>query len=138
MVVPFCVKSVLNGEMIGPHEGKELALMLAGTKKCALFFDAIPDQNTIAEDIIPEKTFAPYAASHQLMRFEKDIVCNKLNAVIRVVCFTLPGEEWRAHFIMWLKEKRFQNIFVHNPEHDRMIGYLLGYAQTDINHFLSQ
>jgi hypothetical protein len=43
--------------MIGPHEGQELELMLAGKKRLAAFGDIIPENGIINEQIIPEKNY---------------------------------------------------------------------------------
>jgi|GEM_PF-4142683 len=40
---------------VGPHEGRELELMLTRDKKLALFGDIVWKDGTIAETIIPER-----------------------------------------------------------------------------------
>lgn len=45
--------------MIGPHEGRELELMLVGQKCLAAFGDIVPENGIIAEHIIPEKNLNP-------------------------------------------------------------------------------
>ena len=122
--------------MIGPHEGKELELMLADKKPIAMFYDVVPEGEEISKNIIPEAAFAPYVETGRFKRFSKDIYNVKLKTDIRFVCFTLPGEEWRAKFLLWLKSELYSNALNHNPEHDRMIGMLLGYDDSDIEEYL--
>ena len=86
--------------MIGPHEGKELELMLSGEKHLALFSDILT-ANGISEEIIPENAFAPYVASGKITRSQNDLVIQSSNDIIRIVCFTTPGNLWRANFVFW-------------------------------------
>lgn len=124
--------------MIGPHEQKELDLMLAGEKSLAVFHDLLVEGAEISEEIIPEKLFAPYVAKNQIKRFEK-IITNKRNGdKIKFVSFTLPGEEWRAHFYLWIEEGIFSKELQYNPAHDELIGKLLGYSDADIKDFLDR
>src|SRR5690606_30318844 len=83
--------------MIGPHQGRELELMLAGQKHLALFYDTLTEPFENNEEIIPEAAFASYVASGAIRRFQKDIPHPKRNTLARYVCFTTPGNEWRAH-----------------------------------------
>ncbi|MCB1530012.1 MAG: hypothetical protein H6853_09060 [Rhodospirillales bacterium] len=122
--------------MIGPHEGKELELMLAGDKKLAFFHDIIPAEGEIAEEIIPERAFAPYVQEGRLLRFAGDIPKTGSADVLRFVCFTLPGEEWRAQFILWLKREWLGGRLEYNPAHEDIIGNLLGYDAQDIEEYL--
>ena len=124
--------------MIGPHEGKELELMLMGDKKLAIFHDAVPSEGQISEEIIPENAFAAHVQAGTIKRFSKDIYNTKSGNLIRYVCFTLPNEEWRASFILWLKEERLVGRVLHDPAHDAIIGRLLGYDEQDIEEFLAQ
>lgn len=112
---------------IGPHEGRELELMLAGKKPCAFFHDALPENGQISEQIILERAFAPYVAGGKFLRFSKET--SKNNQLIRYVCFTLPAEAWRADAIFWLRE-------YNDDAADRMIGRLLGYTEEQIDAFL--
>lgn len=59
--------------MIGPHEGKELELMLQGIKRLAMFHDIVPAKGGISEEIIPERAFARYIEQGEIIRFSRDI-----------------------------------------------------------------
>lgn len=122
--------------MIGPHEGKELELMLAGEKSLAMFHDLVPAGGEIAEGVIPERAFAPHVAAGAIKRFAVDITNAKNGDVIRYVCFTLPGQEWRAEFLLWMNQEFYAGRLNHSPAHDELIGKLLGYGAADIQDFL--
>lgn len=115
-------------EGVGPHTGRELEFMLSGQKLCALFFDVIPENGKIPEEIIPEAAFAPYIAEGRFLRFSKESV-TKTNRIVRYVCFTSPTEAWRADAIFWLSNH-------HDDAADIIIGRLLGYTEDQINAFL--
>jgi hypothetical protein len=114
---------------IGPHEGRELQLLLSGTKKAALFADFIPDNGLMPEEIIPELAFAPYVENKTLVRFCFEKTHPELNKTFRTVIFTRPDEEWRANALMWLRN------FKDNTSHIT-IGRLLGYSEDDIQSFV--
>lgn len=125
--------------MIGPHQGKELELMLTGEKKLAVFHDSMPDDGaSIPEEIIPDKAFAPHVQCNALKRFEKTIINKKNNDAIKFVCFTLPEEEWRAEFFLWLEEQVFSQELDYNISQDEIIGKLLGYSEIDIKDFVER
>ncbi|MEX2642606.1 MAG: hypothetical protein WD270_04090 [Acetobacterales bacterium] len=74
---------------IGPHEGRELELMLAGRKPLAMFSDARQHR-----DLFPEDDFAPHVAAGRIIRGERSFLSH---GGIDVVCiyYALPGEAWR-------------------------------------------
>jgi hypothetical protein len=123
--------------MIGPHEGKELELMLAGEKPLAAFGDIIPPDGEISEEIIPEQKFAPYVKAGAIKRFAADISYKNSKEMVRVICFTLPGEEWRAQFMIWYKAAFYSDRIPYDPSQEYIIGELLGYSTEDIAHFIT-
>lgn len=125
--------------MIGPHEGKELELMLAGKKHLAAFGDVLPDDGSkIHEQIIPEEKFAPYVKSGAIKRFEQRIFVQKRDYELMHVCFTTPGNEWRAQTFLWLREMVHTDRIPYDDAIDVIIGRLLGYCEPDIQEFLSK
>lgn len=124
--------------MIGPHEGKELQLMLSGQKSLAVFHDAIPASGNIPEEVIPETAFAPYVQSKKINRHVADIRSAKDSSIIRYVCFTLPGEDWRAQFFLWLAEGRISGRIPADDACDIIAGRLLNYSESEIQHFLQK
>ena len=124
--------------MIGPHVGKELDLMLAGEKVFAAFSDVVPESGEIIEEIIPEQAFAPYVAEGKFIRIAKDFVDPGDGMVVRYVCFTVPGEEWRAQTYLWIREQIRSGKMPYDNACDVIIGRLLGYSEEDIQEFINQ
>ncbi len=118
--------------MIGPHEGKELDLMLSGAKKLAVFHDAIQENQRPPEAIIPEQTFAPYVDNGTFTRIEYLVRDAKNGLDILYVCFTPPDETWRAKAFLWIKEQTFNRKRQQDDADDITIGRLLGYSESDI------
>ena len=125
--------------MIGPHQGKELELMLAGEKSLAVFHDQVfaPDPQ-ISEDIIPEAAFAPYVQKGEITRYAEDVYFDIRQANIRYVCFTLRGQEWRAKFYLWYINGLASGSILPSPEHEKIIGALFDYSNDDINDFIKK
>ncbi len=121
--------------MIGPHQGKELDLMLSGKKHLAAFSEEIIEGKTIPEDIIPEAAFKPYLPI-PFVRKSKDIFFPRTKTFIRYVCFVEHQQTWRADAYFWIIE-RYKN---HDPSFDvaseTMIGRLLGYTEEDIKDYI--
>lgn len=83
---------------IGPHEGRELELLLAETKPLAMFSDVVP-----ASFEWGEEKFQPHVATGRLIKHE-EIIPHAYSAPYpggpapypgRYVYFARPGEEWR-------------------------------------------
>lgn len=110
--------------------------MLAGKKKLAAFGDVLPEEGHIPEEIIPDEAFAPYVASGQIKRFQKIVPSPKFKTGVMQVCFTLPGEEWRAAAYLWIREMTYARKMPDDEASDTMIGRLLGYDEESIREFL--
>ena len=106
------------------HTGRELLLMLAGTKPFAAFVDDYP---SVSEDeIIPEPYFEQYVKSGKILKFEHiEIQNEKIAHSLRYVMYALPGEEWRAnaYLMIW----KLAHKYGWNEGFERIEGYLLGY-----------
>ena len=122
--------------MIGPHEGRELELMLAGKKPLAVFHDVVVPGQEIHEDIIPEQIFAPYIGQGKIERIAEDIYSLRLGCTVRHVCFVLPGQKWRAEFFLWYCRHLLSDQIKYGDDQEYIIGGLLGYAADDIAEFI--
>lgn len=118
---------------IGPHEERELELMLAGVKPLAYFSEL-----TRAEFEFPDAEFEPHVQAGRIIK--RDILhIQKMfgqDEEIRSLYYALPGEEWRidkAH------ANRLRGYQTHKEtEHDsREMGELLGYTKHEIDCFIS-
>ncbi|MEQ8286075.1 hypothetical protein [Thalassospira sp.] len=114
---------------IGPHNDRELELMLAGTKPMALFSDAVH-----VSDYFPDADFAPYVETGKIIRVE-EIIPDEPYAM-RYLFFALPGEEWRIEEALTMSRNLWaRTVKDHDADSARM-GELLGYSANDIKAFL--
>lgn len=120
--------------MIGPHEGKELELMLAGKKHLAVFYDSLLPDVPIPEEVIPEQKFSLYVENGKIKRFSEDLFTKK--GIVKYVCFTTSGEEWRASAFLWAKKEGFSHRRPFDEAYEYFIGRLLGYEEKDILYFI--
>ena len=115
---------------IGPHNDRELELMLAGTKPMAMFSDAVH-----VSDYFPEADFAPHVKAGRIIRVEEIIPKEPYD--MRYLFYALPGEEWRIEeALVMCRNLCAGTVKDHDADSARM-GELLGYSAQDIDHFLS-
>ncbi len=114
---------------IGPHEGRELDLMLAGRKPLARFSEAL-----IARDILPEAAFAPHVAAGSIVKHEVPIA-GKIPAVR--LYYALPEEAWRIEALCRIDAAIADGTCKATDEIERKIGRLLGYAEADIEVYIA-
>jgi len=122
--------------MIGPHEGRELELMLAGKKPLAMFHDLLLADHEIPEEIIPEEKFKPYVDTGKIIRYVEDVPTGKANDIIRYVLFSLPDETWRIQAYLWMTKEIFSGRRPADEASEIFTGRLLGYSEEDISDFL--
>lgn len=118
---------------IGPHEGRELELMLSGVKPLAYFCEL-----TRAEFDWPDEDFEPHVKSGRILK--REILHTEtimgVEEEVRFLYFALPREEWRI-------EKAHANFMrcnengVETEFDSREMGTLLGYADHEIDVFVS-
>ena len=118
-------------EGIGPHELRELELMLAGRKPLAVFCDGVP-----ASFELPEKDFAPHVASGRIIRREEIYLDPRADYPGRFVYYALPEEAWRIEALHRINEAIFTGRRKATEQNDIETGRLLGYAEEDIQRFL--
>ncbi len=117
---------------IGPHEFRELELMLSGAKPMAMFCDTVP-----ASYETPEAEFAPHLESGALVMRE-DVYENPVAEFpTRFVYYALPGEEWRIDAVCRINEAIFTGRRNATEQDDRETGRLLGYDEEDIRRYLA-
>src|SRR3546814_14764503 len=110
---------------VGPHEGRELELMLAGEKPLAMFGDAVGSAYEI-----PEIDFAPFVADGTFVRREEVYRPGGTGVPGRSVYFARAGEEWRIQTM----HRITQSLVVHqesiNPPLQREIVRLLEFGRS--------
>src|SRR5262245_49363302 len=86
---------------IGPHEDRELALMLAGEKPLAMFSEIVP----IEAGLVPDEAFEPHVAAGQIIKREVyeavlPLTVHHPDARLRRVLYALPDEAWRIEAML--------------------------------------
>ncbi len=115
---------------IGPHNDRELELMLAGTKPMAMFSDAAH-----VSDYFPEADFAPHVEAGRIIRIEEIIPKEPYD--MRYLFYALPGEAWRIEeALVMCRSLCAGTVKDHDTDSARM-GELLGYLREDIETFLA-
>jgi hypothetical protein len=118
---------------VGPHEGRELELMLSGSKPLSMFVEPIPPEF----DVFPEEEFHSLVAQGRLV---KEVSIETLpgpgdkKRQVRRVLYALPGEEWRIRAVLLVQH--LYTTLPGWPDLDRVIGILLGYERRDIEQFV--
>ena len=97
--------------------------MLQGKKPLAAFCDVL--ETNCSEEIIPEKTFAPYVTSGKIIRRES--ISGEAPKQLRRVLYALLGEEWRMDAYLLLWEVAGKSGW--NESLERFEGRLLGYEE---------
>lgn len=119
---------------IGPHEGRELELMLAGKKPLAMFNDDWP------EDMEPpEIFFDPYLAEGWFVKDERFVPSSAYkDGHLRYYFYALPGEEWRIDRMIEIQRRFTEESLPTTPELETETGQLLGYDEADIQVFVNR
>jgi hypothetical protein len=118
---------------VGPHEGRELDLMLRGEKPLAVFSEA-----TDVDYPWPDEAFAPHVAAGRVVQRDffvtEEVETGSLE--IRYLYFALPGEEWRieAAHDTWTRRGGSD---AEKEARRRAMGRLLGYDPKDIETYIA-
>lgn len=117
---------------IGPHDGRELELMLAGTKPLAMFSDLIPSNYEW-----PDAAFEPYVSSGALVK--QEFLTNAQDGYhkVRHLYFALPKEAWRIERAHALSLLNFDIWCEEAEESCSLLGRLLGYSEKEIEAFIN-
>jgi len=123
---------------IGPHDDRELELMLAGRKPLAMFTEVLP----LESGLIPEADFAPHVASGRLTMREvlehaDKVPYDQRELHVRRVLYALPGNEWRID-AMILACQVAASLRKWDEGLERVIGKLLGYEDRQIDAFIKK
>jgi hypothetical protein len=119
---------------IGPHEGRELELMLSGCKPLSMF---VAD----ADGLFPEQDFDAQVAMGVLKKSvsEETVVApHGGTAKVRRVMYSLQGEEWRIEAMRLVLGVYDTSGPGWKPDLERIIGTLLGYEREDIEEFIDR
>lgn len=114
---------------IGPHEGRELDLLLSGQKPMAMFSDVVP-----ASFDWGETDFDPYVQRKQILK--RETFLEREGLTFRFVYFCLPSEEVRIDQLHEINTTIFTGVRPATEEDDIQTGRLLGYTEDDISTYI--
>jgi hypothetical protein len=120
---------------VGPDEGRELELMIAGTKPLSMFVEPIPSES----EYFPEADFDVLVSMGRLIKsvsVESVKTPDGKSGQVRRILYALPEEEWRIKSLLLVQNLYFLLTPGWRPDLDRVIGLLLGYELKDIESFL--
>lgn len=117
--------------LIGPHEGRELELMLSGTKPAAMFYDVFPSR-----EFIPAEKFLPYVKKGHILAKEVTFNIEKFNCITTYMFYALPSESWRIDQLEKLQRSFIDGTCTDSNATNREIGKLLGYSDEAIDFYL--
>ncbi len=117
--------------MIGPHNGKELELMLAGKKRFARF----SAEAGLSPEEAGDAGFEPHVAAGRIKKF---VHASQTGPAVETRYYCLPGEEWRVKLDLLVSRDQHTERMKDFAWEDlvRMDGWLLGYEAEDIEDFV--
>jgi hypothetical protein len=127
----------LDGLPYKIHTGRELTLMLEGSKPLACFSGQYPPASDVEE--IPDRLFDPYVEQGRFVRREYVMLAGYCGPALqraglrmRIVMYALPHQEWRIDAMILLMDSAAKCGWSEGFE--RVQGSLLGYEdwQNDI------
>jgi hypothetical protein len=121
--------------LVGPHEGRELELMLSGDKPFSMFVESIPADF----EVFSEQDFDRLVSQGKLIKhvsIEVIPVAGGKTGKIRRVLYALPSEEWRIKALLLIQDLYGSLSPGWRPDLERLIGLLLGYSRGDIEKFV--
>jgi hypothetical protein len=119
----------------GPHEGRELELMLRGAKPLSMFVDVEPSEF----ELFPEQEFDSFVSKGKLVkRVQLEATSDRSgkDVTLRRILYALPHDEWRIDAFLLVQSVYDSLCPGWRPDLDRVIGLLLGYDREDIEKFL--
>ena len=123
---------------LGPHEGRELALMLEGKKHLSYFFLEVG----IEREVFPEEEFDHLVASGILLKDERveqltsPETGEATNA--RNILYATADEAWRIPAMRTVQDIYRKVGSGWRPDLERVIGSLLGYDPRDVEAFIER
>ncbi len=119
--------------LIGPHEGQEIALMLAGEKPLALFSGFVGETQ-----IVPDGEFEPHVREGRLLKREWEVPLPHEEGMppFRHVLLALPDEAWRLDDAYDILNHHEGDPRRHSDDGHVRMGWLLGYSEEAIGAFI--
>ena len=110
---------------LGPHQGKELELLLSGKKPIAMI------------EPCRWREFSKYVENGVLNTMPIAVLRSRISKRRGTdILYFLPGEEWRAAMLQTIYNNIVNEDRLMTTEDHTTIGKLLGYSDADIKTFL--
>jgi hypothetical protein len=122
---------------LGPHENRELELMLAGKKHVSSF----SFEEGIEREIFPERQFDSHVADGFLVkdaRVECWVSADGEEINMRSVLYATASEAWRIPAMRMVQDIYHSMGPGWRPDLERVIGSLLGYGRRDVELFVER
>ena len=123
--------------LLGPHEGQELSLMLAGSKHLSVFCIECQDHDWSE---FPESDFDEEVAKGNFIKRERRETVETPQGdqiEIRTVLYATSQEFWRISGVYLFVDNLYRSLGAgYRPDFERVIGGLLGYASNEIEFFI--
>jgi hypothetical protein len=116
---------------VGPHDGRELELMLEGKKPLSMF----SADDAVEYEDYPDKRFDALTSEG---RFVKEVRIGKLVLVngeemrTRRILYATASEAWRIPAMLMIQDIYATLTPGRRPDLERAIGWLLGYDRSDV------
>ena len=120
---------------VGPHDGRELQLMLEGKKHLSMFLI----EDDVEYEDYPDKRFDALAMEGRFVkevRVEKFMLVNGVEMGSRRILYATPGEAWRIPAMLMIEDIYRTLVPGRRPDLERAIGWLLGYDRSDVELFV--
>ncbi|MBR1210176.1 hypothetical protein [Bradyrhizobium sp. JYMT SZCCT0180] len=120
---------------VGPHDGRELQLMLEGKKHLSMFLI----EDDVEYEDYPDKRFDALTLEG---RFVKDVRVERFPLVdgaemgTRRILYATAGEAWRIPAMLMIQDIYRTLVPGWRPDLERAIGWLLGYDRSDVELFV--
>jgi hypothetical protein len=122
---------------VGPHEGRELELMLAGKKPLSMFVHAVG----IEREFFPERQFDLHVAEGLFVKdvhIENDVAIEDESCNLRTVLYATASEAWRIPAMLMIRDIYYSMGAGWRPDLERVTGSLLGYDRNDVELFIER
>jgi len=121
---------------LGPHEGRELDLMLVGKKHLCVFSFEVG----IEREIFPERQFDLHVAEGL---FVKDVrivnfVLDGVETSMKSILYATANEAWRIPAMRMVEDIYHSMGPGWRPDLERVKGSLLGYDRNDVELFIER
>ena len=122
-------------KFVGPHEGRELELMLSGRKPLSMFVEPVDSEF----EYFPEEEFDSLVANGKIVKrvsVEPITDPQGKESQIRRVLYARPQEAWRIDAVLLVQALYNSLSPGWRPDLERVIGLLLGYDRADIERYI--